>query len=144
MKISYTGNILIVGFGAIGQALLVPLMTNLNLESKQIRVIAADTEGQTVSNKFAVSHQIIPLNQQNFDEILAKYLNSGDLLINVSVEVSSLALIKWCQHHDVMYLDTCVEPWVGGYQSSKVSESSIMLCDSKPSLLTKKVLQPLL
>lgn len=122
MLISFTGNILIVGFGAIGQALLVPLMTHLDLKSKQIRVIAADGEGQAITRQFAVSHQILPLIQQNFDESLAKYLNPGDLLINVSVEVSSLALIKWCQQNDVMYLDTCVEPWAGGYQSSEVSE----------------------
>jgi len=29
--------------------------------------------------------------------------------------VSSLALIKLCWEKGAMYLDTCLEPWPGGY-----------------------------
>ena len=42
-------------------------------------------------------------------------MTSGDFLLNLSVDVSSVALIEFCQARGVMYLDTCIEPWAGGY-----------------------------
>jgi homospermidine synthase len=42
-------------------------------------------------------------------------IGRGDFLLNVSVDVSSVALIEFCQERGALYLDTCVEPWPGGY-----------------------------
>ncbi len=42
-------------------------------------------------------------------------LGAGDFLLNVSVDVSSIALIKLCHRQGALYLDTCIEPWPGGY-----------------------------
>jgi len=42
--------------------------------------------------------------------------------LNLSVEVSSLAIIEWCQRHDVLYLDTCIEPWANYYDNPKIPE----------------------
>ena len=42
-------------------------------------------------------------------------LGRGDFLVNVSVDVSSIALIRYCWEKGAMYLDTCIEPWPGGY-----------------------------
>src|SRR5207237_1068969 len=39
----------------------------------------------------------------------------GDFLLNLSVDVSSLALIKFCWRRGILYLDTCIEPWAGRY-----------------------------
>ncbi len=47
--------------------------------------------------------------------MLNPLLGRGDFLINVSVEVSSIALVKLCWEKGAMYLDTCIEPWPGGY-----------------------------
>ena len=33
----------------------------------------------------------------------------------MSVDVSSVALIELCQEKGALYLDTCIEPWPGGY-----------------------------
>ena len=33
----------------------------------------------------------------------------------ISVDVSSVALIRYCWEKGAMYLDTCTEPWPGGY-----------------------------
>ena len=52
--------------------------------------------------------------------MLNPLLGRGDFLINVSVEVSSIALIKLCWEKGAMYLDTCIEPWPGGYTDPTV------------------------
>jgi homospermidine synthase len=51
----------------------------------------------------------------NLESRLAPLVGQGDFLINVSVDVSSIALIEFCQARGAMYLDTCIEPWPGGY-----------------------------
>jgi len=38
--------------------------------------------------------------------------------VNLSVEVSSVALVELCRELGALYLDTCVEPWPGGYTRS--------------------------
>jgi homospermidine synthase len=42
-------------------------------------------------------------------------LSEGDFLLNLSVDVSSTALIALCQQRGALYLDTCIESWAGGY-----------------------------
>lgn len=69
--------------------------------------------------EFGIAFHIFPLNEKNYLPVLREFLRSGDLLINTSVDVSSLALIQWCQANDVLYLDTCIEPWAGGYDDSR-------------------------
>jgi homospermidine synthase len=44
-------------------------------------------------------------------------VRDGDFLLNLSVEVASLELIRYCWRHNVLYLDTCIEPWPGSYDA---------------------------
>ena len=50
-------------------------------------------------------------------------IGKGDFLLNLSVDVSSVALIELCYEKGAMYLDTCIEPWLGGYTDPSVSPS---------------------
>ena len=52
--------------------------------------------------------------------MLDPLLGRGDFLLNVSVDVSSVALVKLCWEKGAMYLDTCIEPWPGGYTDPTV------------------------
>jgi homospermidine synthase len=55
--------------------------------------------------------------------VLEPLVGAGDFLLNVSVEVASVALIELCQEKDALYLDTCIEPWPGGYTDPNLSPS---------------------
>jgi homospermidine synthase len=55
--------------------------------------------------------------------VLDGILGPGDFLLNVSVDVSSLALIEFCHDRNVLYLDTCTEPWAGGYTDPALTPS---------------------
>ena len=44
-------------------------------------------------------------------------------LVNLSVEVASTALVELCQEKGALYLDTCIEPWPGGYTDHNLSVS---------------------
>lgn len=108
--------ILIVGYGGIGQALTPLLFRHFpQLSSEQIQIITADERGHAIAKSYGIAFHIEPLTEQNYGDVLGHALPYGGMLINVSVGVSSFALIKWCRDNDVLYIDTCIEPWAGGY-----------------------------
>lgn len=112
--------ILFVGYGAIAQALTPVLFDRYpDLDPRQVSAITADEGGRDIAHAFGIGFAVDPLTPDNLHARLAGRLRVGDILLNLSVEVSSIALIDWCQDHGVLYLDTCVEPWAGGYDPAR-------------------------
>jgi homospermidine synthase len=107
--------IVLIGYGSIGQA-LTPMLRRHFPALESIRAFAADDQGAKVAQQYGVLFALQPLTVDNYRSILAPALAPGDLLINVSVNVASLALMTWCRDNLVLYLDTCLEPWQGGYE----------------------------
>ena len=64
------------------------------------------------------------LTRENYRAVLDGWLGNGDFLLNVSVDVSSVALIEFCQEKGALYLDTCIEPWPGGYTDPNLPPSA--------------------
>jgi homospermidine synthase len=113
-----------IGCGSIGQGLLPVLLKTLSVDCSQLTIITADEEGRHVADHFGILYLVEPLTPENYLSILNQHLGPADLLLNLSVNVSSLALIAWCKARDVLYLDTCVEPWSGGYVSAALPETT--------------------
>ena len=108
--------ILIVGYGSLGQGVTPLLFRHFpELSPTQVTAIAADDLGSEIAKEYGITLKVNPLTPDNYRFILPLLVGPGDLLLNLSVDVSSIALIEWCQEHDVNYLDTCIEPWAGGY-----------------------------
>ena len=63
------------------------------------------------------------LTEENYLQVLEPCLKKGDFLLNLSVDVSSLALIELCYRRGSLYLDTCIEPWLGGYTDMSLTPS---------------------
>lgn len=109
------GRLLMVGFGCIGQAVLPLLLRHLELRPGQIGIIAASDEGASIAQEFGVAFERHVLTEANYFSVLTARLNAGDFLLNLSVDVSSLALIELCWQRGALYLDASIEPWAGGY-----------------------------
>lgn len=50
-------------------------------------------------------------------------LSEGDFIVNLSVDVSSAALILYAGERKCLYIDTCVEPWAGLYTDASAHPS---------------------
>ena len=59
------------------------------------------------------------MTRENYRQVLEPLLAAGDFLLNLSVDVSSVALIQLARERGALYLDTCIEPWAGGYTDPK-------------------------
>lgn len=108
-------NLVIVGFGSIGQAVLPLLLRHLELTAAQISFIAADGDGAEAAHEQGVALTVQPLTAENYRSTLGPLIKEGSVLLNLSVDVSSMALIDFCQQRGALYLDTCLEPWPGTY-----------------------------
>ena len=101
--------IVMLGLGSIGQAVLPLLLRHLDVRPEQIEVFAADTLGREIAEEYGLTLRVEPVSRQNYRELLD--LNSGCFLINLSVGVSTKALIQLCRETGALYLDTCILPW---------------------------------
>jgi homospermidine synthase len=119
-----TGRLVIVGFGSIGQGVLPLILRHIDIPPERITIVTAEPRGDDVAAQYGVRFVETPLTRGNYRTVLEPLLDSGDFLLNVSVEVSSVALIELCQEKGVLYLDTCTEPWPGGYTDPGLSPSA--------------------
>ena len=113
--VDFPGRIVLVGFGSIGQGVLPLILRHLGLSAGRVTVVTADDVGQEEAARFGVKFVKQRLTRENFRRTLDPLLGRGDFLLNVSVDVSSIALIRYCWDKGAMYLDTCIDPWPGGY-----------------------------
>jgi len=111
----FKGRLVIIGFGTVGQGVLPLLLRHIEMQPKQIQIIAADNEGLGVAREHGVACEVTPLAPDNYRQWLEPRLGERDFLLNLSVDVSSAALIELCLEKGALYLDTCIEPWEGGY-----------------------------
>jgi len=120
VHVEFPARILFVGFGSIGQGVLPLILRHIGITPERITIVTADDRGHEEAAKYGIKFVKEPLTRENYRRILNPLLGRGDFLINVSVEVSSIALIKLCWEKGAMYLDTCIEPWPGGYTDPTV------------------------
>ena len=111
----FGGRIVIVGFGSIGQGVLPLLLRHIDVAPSQISILTADESGRAVAESHGVGFAVTPLRRGNYLSVLDPLLADGDFLLNLSVDVSSIALIDFCRAKGALYLDTCIEPWIGQY-----------------------------
>ncbi|MFM1887237.1 MAG: homospermidine synthase [Pseudomonadota bacterium] len=120
VHVDFPGRILIIGFGSIGQGVLPLILRHIGVQPGRITVVTAEDAGREVAQAHGVNFIVEPLVRENYRRVLDPLLGRGDFLLNVSVDVSSIALIRLCWEKGAMYLDTCIEPWVGGYTDPTV------------------------
>ena len=115
VHVDFPGRILFIGFGSIGQGVLPLILRHIGISPERVTIVTAENRGIDEAAQYGVKFIKERLTRENYRRVLNPLLGRGDFLVNVSVEVSSVALIKLCWEKGAMYLDTCVEPWPGGY-----------------------------
>jgi len=116
----FINKIVIVGCGSIGQGTLPLILRHIDVDKKNISIVTADERGREIAKKEGIAFYINPLTPKNLEKVLTPLLGEGGFLVNLSVDVSSVALMRYCQKHKALYIDTSVESWPDGYADSKI------------------------
>src|ERR1700735_3501026 len=123
VHVNFAGKIVFVGFGSIGQGVLPLVLRHIGTSSDRITSVTAENSGRSEAEQFGVKFVKTALTQENYRQVLEPLLDAGDFLLNLSVDVSSVALIELARERGALYLDTCIEPWAGGYVDPTLSPS---------------------
>ncbi|QMT59783.1 saccharopine dehydrogenase C-terminal domain-containing protein [Legionella sp. PC997] len=110
-KTLFENKIIILGFGCIGQALLPLLIGKLYIPSSQITIITNEDSAILIAKKFSINVIVHAINKTNYKNLIGSLLNFEDLVIDVSIGISSSALIQLCNQHDALYINASIEEW---------------------------------
>jgi homospermidine synthase len=124
VHVKFAGKIVFVGFGSIGQGVLPLILRHIGASPDRITIVTAENSGRAEADQFGVKFVKVPLTPENYRQVLEPLLAPGDFLLNLSVDVSSIALVTLARERGALYLDTCIEPWAGGYTDPSASVDS--------------------
>jgi len=111
----FDGRIVMLGFGSVGQGVLPLLLRHLKIDPDQIEIVAPSDRSLDAVREYGARRSGVRIVRDNHRQELSARLNEGALLLNLSVDVSSKALMALCQERRALYIDACTEPWPGGY-----------------------------
>ena len=123
VHVQFPGRLVFVGFGSIGQGVLPLVLRHIGIKPERITIVTADEAGKREAAEYGIKFVVNPLTRDNYRQVLEPLIGRGDFLLNLSVDVSSIALIKFAHEKGALYLDTCIEPWPGGYTDPSISPS---------------------
>jgi homospermidine synthase len=110
------GPIVIIGFGSIGRGTLPLIERHFEYDARKVVVIDPALKDHTFLTQRGIRHIELALTRDNYREVLGGVFEEGrGFCVNLSVDTSSLDIMKFCREIGVLYIDTVVEPWAGFY-----------------------------
>jgi len=120
-SVEFSGRLIMIGCGSIGQAVLPLLHKHLRLPAGGLTVLSADERGRSLASAQGARFVHCHLKPGNYHRQLSQFVSGGDMVLNLSVDVSSLDLVEWCSGRGALYVDTSIEPWPGVFDNPMLS-----------------------
>ena len=125
----FDGPIVMIGFGSIGKGTLPLIERHIAFDRSKFVVIAPDDRDRHLLDERQIRFLHLAITKENYREVLTPLLTAGPgrgMVVNLSVDTSSVDLMELAKDIDAFYIDTVVEPWPGLYtdRSRSISERS--------------------
>ncbi len=121
-----TGPIVMIGFGSIGKGTLPLIERHFTFDAKRFTVIDPEAKDRALLDERGIRFVQEKLTRDNLHDVLHPLLTEGGgqpFVVNLSVEVSSVAVMRLCAEIGALYVDTVAEPWPGFYTDTSLSIS---------------------
>lgn len=112
------GPIVMIGFGSIGKGTLPLIERHFKYDKSRFVVLDPSDADRELCAKHDVRFIHKAVTRDNYRELLTPLLTEGGgrgFCVNLSVDTSSLDIMKLCREIGALYIDTVVEPWPGFY-----------------------------
>ena len=113
-----TGPIVMIGLGSIGRGTLPLIERHFAFDPARFVVIDPEDRHRALVDARGYRFLKAEITRRNYRELLTPLLTEGEgrgFCVNLSVDTSSLDLMRLCRELGVLYIDTVVEPWPGFY-----------------------------
>ena len=121
------GPIVMIGFGSIGKGTLPLIERHFEFDQERFVVIDPNDADRKLLDERGVRFVHLGLTRENYREALKKYLIAGEgqgFCVNLSVDTSSLDIMRHCRELGALYIDTVVEPWPGFYYDKSLGNEA--------------------
>lgn len=110
------GTIVMIGFGSIAKGTWPLIERHFDYDADKFVVIEPNAANHEALRELGLRFVPEAVTQENYRELLGGLIEPGKgFVVNLSVDTSSLDLMKFCREQGVLYIDTVVEPWAGYY-----------------------------
>lgn len=111
--VKFTGKILIIGCGSVSQCAIPLVVKLIDVPAKNVTIMDfADNRKRVKSSlKKGVKYVNHKVTKDNYKSLLAKFVGSGDLIIDLAWNIECFAMLDWCRENNILYINTSVEEW---------------------------------
>jgi homospermidine synthase len=112
------GPIVMIGFGSIGRGTLPLIERHFTYDTARFTVIDPVEKDRALLDERGIRFIQEPVTRENYRELLQPLLTEGGgqgFCVNLSVDTSSVDIMRLCRELGALYIDTVNEPWAGFY-----------------------------
>lgn len=140
-----SGPIVMIGFGSIGRGTLPLLERHFRFDRSRMVIIDPAETNRQYADERGIRFLQSAVTQDNYKDLLSPLLSGGEgqgFCVNLSVDTSSVELMKLCRELGVLYIDTVIEPWAGFYYDASADNASRTNYALRETLLKEKRARP--
>lgn len=123
----WKGPIVMIGFGSIGRGTLPLILRHIDCDRANFTIIDPDDSNRAIIDKEGLAFVHEGVTRQNYTNLLTPLLTKGPgpaFVVNLSVDVDSLDVMRLARETGALYIDTVIEPWPGFYYNSKLDNAA--------------------
>ncbi|NQT23470.1 MAG: saccharopine dehydrogenase NADP-binding domain-containing protein, partial [Candidatus Omnitrophica bacterium] len=109
----FSGKLLIIGCGSVSQCAIPLVLKLIEMPPQNITIMDFVDNRSRVKDALdkGVKYVIDRITEENYQSLLAKYVSSGDMIIDLAWNIECIEMVKWCRNNQVLYANTSVEEW---------------------------------
>ncbi len=123
---TWNGPIVMIGFGSIGRGTLPLILRHIECDRGKITIIDPDASWSHLADKEGIAFVKQAVTRKNYKSLLKPLLTSGPgpaFIVNLSVDVESLDIMRLARQTGALCIDTVIEPWPGFYDNPELGNA---------------------
>ncbi|MBY0613186.1 MAG: homospermidine synthase [Beijerinckiaceae bacterium] len=140
-----SGPIVMIGFGSIGKGTLPLIERHFSYDRSRFVVIDPDDSDRALLDERGIRFIHEGVTRDNYRTLLEPLLTVGGgqgFCVNLSVDTSSLEIMRFCREIGALYIDTVIEPWPGFYFDTTLGAESRTNYALRETVMAEKAAKP--
>ena len=118
------GPLVVIGLGSIGRGMLPLIERHIGFDRDEFAVVEPSDDFAHLLEEHGARHVRVALTAENLESTLrGLFPRGGGMIVNLSVDVDSVAVMVLAQDLGALYVDTVIEPWPGVYFASSLGNA---------------------